>query len=66
MLEQIKQNIQYGDYQTAAKILDITADAAKMRFRRGDKKTVEILKKITESRENLIQELKTGINGNQN
>ncbi len=57
MLEQIFTNIQYGDYQTLGKTLGISAEAAKMRIRRGDEKTANILRKIIENRENLISEL---------
>jgi len=57
--EQIKAKLIYGDYQTLAKCLDISADAAKMRFYRKDEKAVKFLQKIIENRENLILELKS-------
>jgi len=59
MSEQNNINIQYGDFQTLAKCLDISADAAKMRFYRKDEKAVKFLQKIIENRENLILSLKT-------
>jgi len=58
MSEQLNLNIQYGDFQTLAKCLGISADAAKMRYYRGDLKSKELLQKIIENRENLILELK--------
>jgi len=54
-IEQIKKNIQYGDYQTLGRALGISAEAAKMRFFRGDEKSANILKEIAELRETLIQ-----------
>ncbi len=53
-IEQLKEKIQYGDYQTLAKVLGISADAAKMRFFRGDEKTANVLQEIIAMRENLI------------
>lgn len=52
--EQIKEKLIYGDYQIAAKMLNISADNARMRFNRGDKKIAEILQKIVENRDNLL------------
>ncbi len=52
--EQLKEKTQYGDYQTLAKVLGISAEAAKMRFFRGDEKSANILQEIITMRENLI------------
>lgn len=57
MSEQIKQKTQYGDFQILAKALGISPEAAKMRFRRGDEKALQIIQNIVENREKLIQEL---------
>lgn len=54
--EQIKAKLQYGDYQTLGKALGISAEAAKMRFLRGDLETARILQKIIISREIIITE----------
>lgn len=55
----IYKKIQYGDIQTLAKCLDISADAAKQRYYRKDQKAIEILQKIIENREALIASVKT-------
>lgn len=50
-----EQKRQTGDYQTLAKALNITVDAARMRYRRNDEKAVRTLYSIIEQREDLIQ-----------
>lgn len=56
--EEIKKNIQYGDYTTLGQVLNINATAAKMRFIRGDEKARQALVKIIKNREKLIKEFK--------
>lgn len=56
MSEQKTLRIQYGDFQTLAKILGISSDAAKMRYRRGDEKARQIMQNIVAHREKLIEE----------
>lgn len=55
-LEQIKEKIKHGDYNTLALVLGISSDAAKMRFKRNDPDATEVLIKIITMRENLIKE----------
>lgn len=55
-IEQIKQKMEYGDYGVAGKMLGITTDAARMRFRRGDDEMNETLIKIINNRETLINQ----------
>ncbi len=52
--EQIKSQIQYGDYNVLARMLEINADAAKMRLKRGDKEAAQAMKLVILSREKLI------------
>lgn len=59
MSEQNLIKIQYGDYQTLSKILGISSDAAKMRYRRGDENAVKIMRSIVANREKLIEEHQT-------
>lgn len=54
-IEQIKKNMQYGDYGLLGKMLGITTDAARMRFRRNDEEVKKVLLKIIENREKLIE-----------
>lgn len=56
-IEQIKSKIQYGDYTSLAKVLNVNAPAAKMRFLRGDDVARETLEKIITGREELIEKL---------
>lgn len=58
-LEQIKEKIKHGDYNTLGLVLGISSDAAKMRFKRNDANATEILIKIIEMRENLIKEFQS-------
>lgn len=50
-----KQKKQTGDYQTLAKALGTTVDAARMRINRNDEKAHRTLKDIIEQREKLIE-----------
>ena len=53
--EQIKNNIQYGDYNILQKLLTSkTVAAARMRFLRGDEDAINAMKKIHENREEFI------------
>ncbi len=51
-----EQKKQTGDYQTLAKVLRTTVDAARMRFYRRDINAVKVLHKIIENREQLALE----------
>lgn len=53
-----KEKKQIGDYQTLAKILNTTVDAARARFYREEERAVNILYQIIEQREKLIQSIK--------
>lgn len=56
-IEQIKKNIQYGDYNTLQKLLQApTVQAARMRFLRGDNDAIEAMKTIQKNREDLIKD----------
>ncbi|MDO4763870.1 MAG: hypothetical protein Q4A00_05760 [Flavobacteriaceae bacterium] len=50
-----EQKRQTGDYQTLAKVLNTTVDAARMRYRRNDEKAVRTLYSIIEQRDKLIE-----------
>lgn len=54
MSEQNTKKTQYGDFQTLGKVLGISAEAAKMRYRRGDEQARKIIQEIIDARENLI------------
>jgi hypothetical protein len=53
--EQIISNVQYGDFQTLSKMLNIKPANAKMRFRRSKEDAVLAMKKITENRSELVK-----------
>jgi hypothetical protein len=58
--EQIKNNIQYGDYNTLQKLLKAkTVAAARMRFLREDEDAVKAMQTIQENREKLIEDFTT-------
>lgn len=48
--------MQIGDYNQVAQILGCTRDAAKMRLRRGAPEAIEALKRLIETREELVKE----------
>ena len=55
--EEIRKNIQYGDYNVLQKIINApTVAAARMRFLRGDEDAIAAMKKIQENREKFIKE----------
>ena len=53
--EQIKKRMQVGDLLTAAKMLGITTDAARMRLNRQQHEIIEALEKVIQTREELIK-----------
>ena len=55
-MEQLKSKMQIGDYNQVAQILGCTQDAAKMRLRRGAPEAIEALKRLIETREELVKE----------
>lgn len=55
--EEIRQNIQYGDYNVLQKILNApSVQSARMRFLRRDEEAIAAMKKIQENREKFIKE----------
>ncbi|AFR36582.1 hypothetical protein [Riemerella anatipestifer] len=52
-----EQERQTGDYQTLAKALGTTVDAARMRYYRKDEQAVKILYRIIKQREELTLEI---------
>jgi len=60
--EQVKENIQYGDYNLLQKILNApTVAAARMKFLRGDNDAVNAMKAIQENREEFIKKYKNTV-----
>lgn len=58
--EQVKQNIQYGDYNTLQKVLGLkTVPAARARFLRQDPEAVKAMKAIQDKRDQLVKEFQT-------
>ncbi len=53
--KKLKNKVRNGDFILLGQMLNITKDAAKMRFYRGKEDAVLGLKKIIETRENLIE-----------
>lgn len=54
--EQIKNNIQYGDYNILQRLLNAkSVQAARMKFLRGDKEAIDAMRKIHENREEFIK-----------
>jgi F0F1-type ATP synthase gamma subunit len=59
-IEQIKEKIEYGDYNTLQKILNVkTVAAARMRFLRGEDDAVKAMQSIQENKEKFIKEFQT-------
>lgn len=57
--EQIKENIQYGDYNTLQHLLKAKSVAAgRMRFLRGDKDAIDAMIFIQKNRKQLVEEYK--------
>ncbi|MEC3875972.1 hypothetical protein [Chryseobacterium salviniae] len=58
-IEQLKEKIDYGDYNLLQKILNVkTVAAARMRFLRGDDEAIDAMRKIQENKEKFIEENK--------
>lgn len=53
--EQINEKIKYGDYRTLGEMLGITADNAKMRYRRCKEDAVLAMQRITDARDGLVK-----------
>jgi hypothetical protein len=60
--QEIRKKCEYGDFQVLAKVLGISSEAAKARFARGDKTSMEIMLRIIENRNQLIADLQQNIN----
>lgn len=58
IVEQIKKQMQYGDYVTLGKMFNLPTSTVKARFLREDEKTVKAVVKIIEARDKLIEEFK--------
>lgn len=56
--DEIKSELQYGDYTTLGKMLGVPPTTAKMRFLRGDEGAKNALEKIIEGRKKLIEDFK--------
>jgi urease beta subunit len=57
-IDDIKNKIQYGDYNTLGQMLDVPSVTARSRFERGDEEAKDALEKIISARESLIKEHK--------
>lgn len=57
-IEELKKKIQYGDYNTLGKMLDVPPTTAKARLFRDDKQAAEAMLLIIESRDELIESFK--------
>lgn len=55
-IEQIKQKMITGDYITLGRMLGITPDSARMRFRRQKEDAIKAMQKIIIGREALISQ----------
>lgn len=56
-IEQVKKNIQYGDYNLLQQLLKATSvAAARQRFLRGDEEALNAMITIQENRQKLIKE----------
>ena len=53
-----KEKIYYGDYQLLGEMLDTSSHAARMRYKRNEKKAIKAMKTIQENRQNLIKTYK--------
>lgn len=55
-IEQVKKNIQYGDYNILQRLLNASSvAAARQRFLRGDEDAFTAMVEIQENRKNLIE-----------
>lgn len=58
-VEELKSKMQYGDYNTLARMLGVqNAAAARARFLRGDEEAYEATRQIIQAREDLIKKFR--------
>lgn len=55
-LEELKEKIEYGDYNTLGKMLDMPSPAARARFKRDDPEAIKAMELIIENKERLISD----------
>lgn len=53
-IKELESKMKYGDYESLASLLNCSRDAARKRFKRGNQKAIDALKKIIDSRESLL------------
>ncbi|UCA61693.1 hypothetical protein KB553_09175 [Chryseobacterium rhizoplanae] len=58
MINEKKEKIYYGDYQLLGEMLNASSHAARMRYKRNEKKAVKAMETIQEHRKNLIKSYK--------
>lgn len=61
-IEQIKRKMITGDYITLGRMLGITPETARMRFRRGKEDAVAGMQKIIDSRDQLVMSASEALN----
>lgn len=57
-IEELKKKIEYGDYNTLGKMLNVPPTTAKARLFRNDKESAEAMVLIIETREKMIYNFK--------
>lgn len=57
-----KEKINYGDYQLLAEMLVVSSDAARKRYKRGDKEATDAMKTIQENRKQLLEDYRKSLN----
>lgn len=50
----LETRLKYGDYESLASMLNISRDAARKRFKRGNTQAIEAMEKIILNREQLL------------
>ena len=50
----LESRLKYGDYESLATMLNISRDAARKRFKRGNTQALEAMEKIVSNREQLL------------
>ena len=50
----LETRLKYGDYESLATMLNISRDAARKRFKRGNTQALEAMEKIVSNREQLL------------
>ena len=58
-LEILKSKIEYGDYNTLGKMLEISSPSAAARFKRNDFEAIEAMTLLIERKEQLIKDYQT-------